>query len=86
MDGARAEQITGLVLAGGRGQRIGGADNGWVPFRGRSLIETVEMHFAAGGRARHGWLVSLDAVAVDFDGAAAFRSIHSAAAAGGRAA
>jgi len=26
---ARAEQITGLVLAGGRGERVDGADKGW---------------------------------------------------------
>lgn len=46
MTGAQAEQITGLVLAGGRGQRIGGADKGWVSYRGRPLIETVVERFA----------------------------------------
>jgi molybdopterin-guanine dinucleotide biosynthesis protein A len=35
---ARAE-ISGLVLAGGRGQRFGGADKGWIDYDGRALIE-----------------------------------------------
>jgi len=30
--------ITGLVLAGGRGKRLGGADKGWVDWRGRPLV------------------------------------------------
>lgn len=34
-------EITGLVLAGGRGQRMGGVDKGWVAYRGRPLIEIV---------------------------------------------
>jgi len=34
----RAE-ITGLILAGGRAQRMGGIDKGLVPFMGRPLIE-----------------------------------------------
>ena len=29
--------ITGLLLAGGRGQRMGGVDKGLQPFRGRPL-------------------------------------------------
>lgn len=32
------EQITGLVLAGGRGSRMGGLDKGLVPFEGRPLV------------------------------------------------
>jgi molybdopterin-guanine dinucleotide biosynthesis protein A len=32
-----AAAITGLVLAGGRGQRMGGVDKGLQPFRGRPL-------------------------------------------------
>lgn len=36
-----SDQITGIVLAGGRGSRMGGADKGWVQWRGRPLIETV---------------------------------------------
>jgi len=31
------EQITGVVLAGGRGRRMGGADKGLVEFQGRPL-------------------------------------------------
>ncbi len=34
-------QITGLILAGGRGLRMGGADKAWVDCRGRPLIEYV---------------------------------------------
>ena len=46
MAGARAEQITGLVLAGGRGERLGGVDKGWILYRGRPLIESVVERFA----------------------------------------
>ena len=35
---ARSE-ITGLLLAGGRAQRMGGIDKGLVPFQGKPLIE-----------------------------------------------
>ncbi|BAV32557.1 molybdopterin-guanine dinucleotide biosynthesis protein A [Sulfuricaulis limicola] len=31
--------ITGVILAGGRGSRLGGADKGLVPLRGRPLVE-----------------------------------------------
>jgi molybdenum cofactor guanylyltransferase len=31
--------ITGVVLAGGRGSRMGGADKGWVQYEGRALVE-----------------------------------------------
>ncbi len=31
-------QITGIVLAGGRGRRMGGEDKGLLPFRGRPLV------------------------------------------------
>ncbi|MBW8758013.1 MAG: molybdenum cofactor guanylyltransferase [Burkholderiales bacterium] len=31
--------ITGLVLAGGRGQRLGGVDKGLQPWRGRALVD-----------------------------------------------
>ncbi len=30
--------LTGLILAGGAGQRMGGLDKGWVPYRGRPLV------------------------------------------------
>ncbi len=35
------EQITGLILAGGRGRRMGGDDKGLQPFRGKPLIAHV---------------------------------------------
>jgi molybdopterin-guanine dinucleotide biosynthesis protein A len=35
------EQIAGVVLAGGAGTRMGGADKGWVAWRGRPLVEHV---------------------------------------------
>lgn len=38
--------ITGLVLAGGRGARMGGADKGWVDYERRPLIEHVIERFA----------------------------------------
>lgn len=33
------EQITGLVLAGGRGSRMGGVDKGLQPWRGQPLVQ-----------------------------------------------
>lgn len=33
--------VTGLVLAGGQGSRMGGADKGLVPYRGRPLVDQV---------------------------------------------
>ena len=33
--------VTGVILSGGRGTRIGGIDKGLVPFRGRTLVEWV---------------------------------------------
>ena len=33
------EQITGLILAGGRAQRMGGMDKGLIPFLQKPLIE-----------------------------------------------
>ena len=33
--------VTGLVLAGGQGSRMGGVDKGLAPFRGRLLVEHV---------------------------------------------
>jgi molybdenum cofactor guanylyltransferase len=35
------EQITGLLLAGGRGSRMGHVDKGLQPFRGRTMAEHV---------------------------------------------
>jgi molybdopterin-guanine dinucleotide biosynthesis protein A len=34
-------QITGLILAGGRAQRMGGMDKGLIPFHGKPLIEST---------------------------------------------
>jgi len=33
------DSITGLILAGGRGQRMGGLDKGLQPWRGRPLVD-----------------------------------------------
>lgn len=33
--------ITGIVLAGGQGKRMGGQDKGWVPFQGTPMISHV---------------------------------------------
>lgn len=38
--------ITGLVLAGGRGMRMGGVDKGWVPHAGEPLVLAVVRRFA----------------------------------------
>lgn len=40
------KDVTGLILAGGRGQRMGGADKGWALYRGRPLIVSVVERFA----------------------------------------
>jgi molybdopterin-guanine dinucleotide biosynthesis protein A len=40
------ENVTGLILAGGRGERMGGADKGWVMVDGRPLIVSVVERFA----------------------------------------
>ena len=40
------QDVTGLILAGGRGQRVGGADKGWVIHDGRPLIASVVERFA----------------------------------------
>ena len=36
-----SEQITGLILAGGGAQRMGGIDKGLIPFHGKPLIESA---------------------------------------------
>ena len=36
-----AAEIAAVILAGGRGMRMGGVDKGWVPYRGRPLVEWV---------------------------------------------
>lgn len=40
------QDVTGLILAGGRGARMGGADKGWVEHQGRPLIVSVIERFA----------------------------------------
>jgi hypothetical protein len=52
MSGARAEQITGLVLAGGRGRRVGGADEGWASYRGRDARPFRSINSAADAEGR----------------------------------
>ncbi|MDR2990356.1 MAG: molybdenum cofactor guanylyltransferase [Burkholderiaceae bacterium] len=42
-----SDQITALVLSGGRGARMGGTDKGLQPFRGQPLIQTVLERLAA---------------------------------------
>lgn len=37
----RRETITGVILAGGAGRRMGGRDKGLVPLRGRPLVDWV---------------------------------------------
>jgi molybdopterin-guanine dinucleotide biosynthesis protein A len=38
--------VTGVILAGGRGTRMGGQDKGWIELDGRPLIEHVLARFA----------------------------------------
>lgn len=35
------QDITGIVLAGGQGSRMGGQDKGWVKYNGKPMIESV---------------------------------------------
>ncbi|EXJ09868.1 MULTISPECIES: molybdenum cofactor guanylyltransferase MobA [Nitrincola] len=37
--------ISGVILAGGQGQRMGGVDKGWVPYQGVPMIERVVSRF-----------------------------------------
>src|SRR5436305_15205563 len=41
-----APEVTGLVLAGGQGSRMGGIDKGLQPFRGRPMVAHVVERFA----------------------------------------
>ena len=40
------EDITGVILAGGMGRRMGGVDKGLQPFRGQPMIAHVYLRFA----------------------------------------
>src|SRR5215831_12523728 len=39
-------EVTGVVLAGGQGSRMGGVDKGLQPFRGKPMVEHVVARFA----------------------------------------
>lgn len=41
-----ADEITGLILAGGAGRRVGGADKGLLDYRGKPLVAHVIERFA----------------------------------------
>ena len=56
---AALDDITALVLAGGRGARMGGVDKGLQPFRGEPLAQQAFMRLAAQtGGPLHGVLVN----------------------------
>jgi len=38
--------VTGLILAGGKGSRMGGVDKGLQTFRGKRLVDHVYERFA----------------------------------------
>ena len=38
--------LTGLILAGGAGRRVQGADKAWLDWQGRPLIKQVEARLA----------------------------------------
>jgi molybdenum cofactor guanylyltransferase len=42
----RREEISGVILAGGRGMRMGGVDKGWVQFQDRPLVAHVLERFS----------------------------------------
>jgi molybdopterin-guanine dinucleotide biosynthesis protein A len=76
----RRADISGLVLAGGRGERMGGVDKGLEPWRGRALVDHAIARLApqvsglmisanrnAAAYAGRGWRVLADDVA-DFPG------------------
>jgi len=39
-------EVTGVVLAGGQGSRMGGVDKGLQPFRGRPMVAHAIERFA----------------------------------------
>ncbi len=45
-DGLCREDVTGLILAGGEGRRMGGLDKGWIDLDGRPLIAHVRDRLA----------------------------------------
>src|SRR5690606_42031777 len=44
--GLCAQHVTGLILAGGQGTRMGGRDKRLVPWRGPALVAHVHARFA----------------------------------------
>ncbi len=57
--GVGINHITALVLAGGRGARMGGVDKGLQPFRGQPLVQHALVRLAAqDGGPLHGVLVN----------------------------
>jgi molybdopterin-guanine dinucleotide biosynthesis protein A len=40
------DRVTGVILAGGQGRRMGGVDKGLKPLRGRAMVEWVIERFA----------------------------------------
>jgi len=45
--------LTGVILAGGQGSRMGGVDKGLQPFRGKAMVEHVVERFGHQGLHRH---------------------------------
>lgn len=41
MTARRFDNVTGVILAGGRGQRMGGEDKGLIPLGGKAMVEYV---------------------------------------------
>ena len=70
-------EVTGVILAGGRGSRMGGADKGLQTFRGmpmamytlmrRELMESLVRFTHEGGRKIDAWTAQHRTVLVPFD-------------------
>jgi molybdopterin-guanine dinucleotide biosynthesis protein A len=50
--------ITGLVLAGGQGARMGGVDKGWQVFRGQALVVQVQQRLQQQTLGLQGLMIS----------------------------
>ena len=76
----------GVLLAGGAGRRVGGADVAFARSGGRShylcaLLRagpaaTVPAYLDGGSRSVHGWYAQLAASPVDFADESAFRNVN----------